>query len=317
VTAGRRTAGSPRRRSAALVLLGALVLAACSGEGSGKDDPASSASGSATGPNEVRGLAVGERTVTLTAAGDIARRPEDGKGTAALIGQVEPDAVLTLGDNAYDDGTLQEYEDNYDPTWGKFKRITRPVPGNHEYGTPGASGYFTYFRDQVKDNPYYAWDLGTWRMYALNCDIDCGNDSEQVEWLRQDLAKYDKPALAYLHDSFFTCSTRHPPARRLDDIWQTLQSDQGQILLGAHNHSYERFARLDADGQPTEDGLRQFVVGTGGGALYQLADECQSREAGDDENNGILELTLEPDSFSWRFLAVDGTVVDEGSDQVR
>lgn len=303
----------------ALALAGALALSACGGGGSGEDDRPSALppSGSPAGPNEVRGLAVGEDTVTVAAAGDIARKAEDGEGTAALIERVEADAVLPLGDLAYDKGTPEEFRENYAPTWGKFRRITRPIPGNHEYGTPGAAGYFAYFREQIGDRSFYAWDLGRWRMYALNCDVDCGNGSEQVRWLEQDLAAHDKPALAYIHTPYYTCSTRHPPTKRVDDIWRALQQDSGQLVLSGDNHAYERFARQDVEGRPAEDGLRQFVVGTGGVKPYPLLETCENREAGYDWGNGILELTLEPDSFSWRFLAVDGTVIDEGADQVR
>ncbi|MGH8892233.1 MAG: metallophosphoesterase family protein, partial [Actinomycetes bacterium] len=261
----------------------------------------------------VAGEKVGSRALTLVAAGDIARRPSDGRGTARLIASIDPDAVLALGDNAYENGSLSDYRRNYDPTWGRFKKITRPVPGNHEYRTRGAAGYLAYFDRQVDGRSYYAWDAGHWRMYALSCGIDCGAGSRQLAWLRQDLAaNADRPALAYVHEPLYTCSTRHPPTRRLSAVWSVLQRADGRIMLAGHNHAYERFAKQDATGRRSADGLRQFVVGTGGVALYPVRSSCRNRLAAQDDTSGVLVLRLGPERFSWRFVAVSGQVLDRG-----
>lgn len=255
---------------------------------------------------------------TIVAAGDIANSPLDGQGTAELIAGIGPDAVLTLGDNAYEDGSISNYTDNYDPTWGAFKSITKPVPGNHEYRTDGAAGYFEYFRDQVAGQPYYAWDAGSWRMYALNCEIDCSGGSEQVRWLTEDLAAHPgRPVLAYMHEPLFSCSTGHQPSsQQIMRIWDALRQSHGQILLSGHNHDYERFSLLTADGEPSDDGLRQFVVGTGGNRLYRVEEPCPGREAADDQFRGVLKLELGPDSYSWEFVIVGGEVVDSGTQGV-
>ena len=262
---------------------------------------------------DVAGIAVGRDTVSIAAAGDIARSPEQAEGTARLIEGMRPDAVLALGDLAYQNGSPADFRDNYEPTWGSFRDITRPVPGNHEYKTPEAAGYFDYFQSQIGERPYYAWDAGRWRMYALNCDVDCGRDSPQLAWLREDLAQHPGvPALAYVHEPLYTCSTRHPPTKRLDDIWNTLQEADGQIMLSAHNHAYERFGLLDAKGVPSPEGLRSFVVGTGGVSLYPLVTPCPNREAQIDGTFGVLRLELRAESFGWQFVAVDGRVLDAG-----
>ena len=304
---------SPVLRVVGFVLLVLCVSSACGGSG----DSASDADGTPSAGPTVQGVEVGAPTVTVVAAGDIARRPDDAVGTAALIKSIEPDAVLALGDTAYDRGSREEYREKYDPTWGAFKKITRPIPGSHEYKTSGAQGYFDYFRNQIHDRPYYAWDAGSWRMYALNCDIDCGRGSEQIEWLLKDLSSHDKPSLAYVHEPLYTCSTRHPPARRLDDLWVALQESRGQLVLSGNIHAYERFAPLDAKGDTADDGLRQFVVGTGGAALYPLVSPCEHREAESDTTEGVLKLELDAQSYSWEFIAVDGSVLDSGSQAVR
>ena len=304
---------APSRSTLALAVLVALALSGC-GASATPDRPTDDLPAPST---VVDGLEVGIDNVSVVAAGDIARTPEDGKGTADLIRKLKPDAVLTLGDNAYDSGTLAEYQENYGPTWGAFKAITRPSTGNHDYKTPKAAGYFAYFREQVRGQPYYAWNVGKWRMYSLSCEVDCGPGSEQVDWLAKDLAaNADRPALAYMHEPLYTCSTRHPPVRRLAGIWKVLQDANGQILLSSHNHSYERFAPQDAEGQAATDGVRQFVVGTGGASQYTLASPCANREAQDDKTSGVLELELRDDSYSWKFIGVGGEVLDSGDASV-
>ena len=251
--------------------------------------------------------------VTVVAAGDIARNPDSGRRTARLIRSIGPDAVLPLGDNAYPDGSLSDYRANYDPTWGRFKAITRPIPGNHEYGTARAAGYFGYFADQVKGRPYYAWTAGRWRLYALNCEVDCGAGSAQLAWLSRDLRRHPgHPSLAYVHQPRFTCSTHHPPFHGLNAIWAALQGARGRVLLAGHNHAYERFAKQSAGGRLHSDGLRQFVVGTGGASAYPLSSSCPHRQAAYDDGPGVLVLRLAAEHFTWRFVAVGGRVIDRG-----
>lgn len=292
-------------RRAAVAVIGALLaVAGCTGERRTTEPPpvADDAVPNIAGP-----------TVTVVAAGDIARNPDDGRRTARLIRSIGPDALLPLGDNAYDEGALPEYRRNYDPTWGSFKAITRPIPGNHEYGTSRAAGYFAYFADQVRGRPYYAWTAGRWRLYALNCEIACGAGSAQLTWLGRDLRRHaGRPSLAYVHRPRFTCSTHHPPFPGLTAIWATLQAAHGRVMLAGHNHAYERFAKQSAGGRLHSDGLRQFVVGTGGASAYPVSPSCSHRQAAYDDGPGVLVLRLAADHFTWTFVAAGGRVIDRG-----
>lgn len=251
--------------------------------------------------------------VTLVAVGDIAKVAADGRETARLVASLDPDALLVLGDAAYDTGSASDYARAYDPWWGRFLPITRPAPGNHDYETAGAAGYFGYFADVVAGRRYYAWNAGSWRLYSLDCEIACGARSRQLAWLRADLTAHPTtPAVAYVHEPLFTCSTVHPPETRLRAAWRVLQRYGGQLLLSGHNHAYERFARQDAAGRRDTDGLRQLVVGTGGADSYPLRDRCRHRRAGVDGHDGVLVLRLRPAGYSWRFVATDGRVLDGG-----
>ena len=300
---------------AGLVMLAlAMVGTACSGDGDGKRRAggAKSSLSRATSQGTVPVEGAKPGVVKVVAAGDIAASPNGGRGTARLIAKAQPDVVLTLGDNAYQAGTIEQYRRNYDPTWGKFKGITRPVPGNHEYRTSGAAGYFRYFRNQVS-RPYYAFNAGSWRLYALNCEIRCGKGSKQLRWLERDLANHrGRPTLAYLHRPRFTCS-KHSPFGGLRPMWAALQSRRGRLVLSAHNHVYERFVKLDANGRRSGDGMRQFVVGTGGKKLYGIGSKCPNRRSAGDKQDGILVLQLRADSYSWVFRTTDGRVRDRGT----
>ncbi len=121
----------------------------------------------------------------IVAAGDIADCTTEGdEATARLVGGIDRATVLTLGDNAYPDGSAQDFEECYEPSWGQFKNRTMPSPGNHEYETAGASGYFDYFGTAAGDpgEGYYSYDLGSWHIVALNSncgveEIRCGPGS--------------------------------------------------------------------------------------------------------------------------------------------
>jgi hypothetical protein len=75
----------------------------------------------------------------VVAAGDIAICYGTGgdEATSRLLSDIEG-TVLTLGDNAYQDGNPEEFTDCYGPSWGRYKDRTKPSPGNHDYHTEGA-----------------------------------------------------------------------------------------------------------------------------------------------------------------------------------
>src|SRR5262245_2996558 len=235
---------------------------------------------------KLRGM-VGKRTnssssrdegMILAAAGDIATCMSDGdEATAQLLDRLDG-IVVTLGDHAYEAGTPIEFAACYDPSWGRHKARTRPTPGNHDYLTPGASGYFEYFGAPAGDprRGYYSYDLGAWRVIALNSNCDeiggCGAGSPQERWLREELAANPRRCtLAYWHHPRFS-SGPHGSDPGYDAFWRALYERGTEIVLVGHDHTYERFAPQRPDG--TRDparGIRQFVVGTGGGSHHGFA----------------------------------------------
>ena len=270
-------------------------------------------------PEQPPGLPSGE---VIVAAGDIADCAKEGdEATARLVSSIE-DTVLTLGDNAYPDGTAQDFEECYDPTWGQFKERTRPSPGNHEYHTEEASGYFDYFGKAARDpdKGYYSYDLGGWHFVALNSncgeELRCGPGSPQGRWLEKDLAASDEEActLAYFHHPLFTSGSYRPGIERVERLWEILYAGGVDVVLNGHDHNYQRFAPQDPQGRADpEDGIREFVVGTGGRSNYQISQPIANTEVYNDDTFGVLELTLHPKSYDWKFVPVAGdTFTDSG-----
>ena len=257
----------------------------------------------------------------IVAAGDIADCSSDGdEATARLVVGIEG-TVLTLGDNAYEDGTAQDFSDCYEPTWGQFEERTRPVPGNHEYEIEGASGYFDYFGEAAGQpgKGYYSYERGQWHIVALNSnceDVGCGASSPQLRWLEADLAKDAKTcALAYFHYPLFSSGEYRPGIREVKPLWEALYAAGVDVVLNGHDHNYQRFAPQDPEGNADpQHGIREFVVGTGGRSHYSILAPIANSEVYDDETYGVLKLTLRPQGYEWRFLPVEGeTFTDSGS----
>ena len=256
-------------------------------------------------PNESTSSAVAPPVIL--AAGDIADCASAGdEATAELL--ADGATILTLGDNAYENGTAQEFAECYEPTWGRHKGRTRPSPGNHEYNTPDAAGYFGYFGG----SGYYSFDLGSWHIISLNSEQDTGVGGAQVRWLKADLAATAADCvLAYWHKPRWTRG-RYTDLQASAAFWDALYDAGADVVLAGHDHNYQRYPKLGKNGFRDANGVRSFVVGTGGRHLYGLAPDAR-RDTATDTSWGVLKLTLGETSFHWEFLAVDGSYTDTGT----
>jgi calcineurin-like phosphoesterase family protein len=246
-------------------------------------------------------------TQVFVGAGDIAMCDANSEATAKILDGIGG-TVFTLGDHAYFSGTADEFRRCYDPTWGRHKGRTRPVPGNHEYESPGAAPYFAYFGANAgaPGFGYYSFDVGNWHAIALNSNIDVGAGSAQAAWLRGDLAESGaRCTIAYWHAPLFS-SGPNGSAPRMRDIWRVLYDSGADVVLTGHDHFYERFAPQDPNGAvDLARGMREFVAGTGGAVLYQpLAVQPNSERRL--SAFGVLKLTLQPDAYQWDFIPVSG-----------
>ncbi|MDH3594601.1 MAG: metallophosphoesterase [Rhodospirillales bacterium] len=265
--------------------------------------------------------------VTLLAAGDIAyckptwadklfylitkgRKFKRGNHkTARLLDRLEG-TIVVLGDLAYREGSAEQFEHCYDPTWGRHKERTYPAPGNHEYrSSSDAAPYFAYWGERAggKKRGYYSFDLGAWHIIALNSNIKAGRKSKQLRWLRADLAETTaRCILAFWHHPMFSSGGNgdHPMMRH---AYRALYEAGASVVLAGHDHIYERFAPRDPEGRRDEPrGIRSFVVGTGGAPLGKQRRTNKTSEVVRTGSWGVLEFTLHQDRYDWEFVTLDG-----------
>jgi len=251
-------------------------------------------------------------TVVLVGAGDIASCGyTTDTATAKLLDSISG-TVFTTGDNVYPNGTYTEYTNCYKPTWGAHKSRTKPSPGNHDYNTSRAAGYFQYFGNVPA---YYAYNLGDWRIYALNSNIDVSATSAQVNWLKDDLAAHPKRCvLAYWHHPRWSSGSRYGSNSRYQSLWKTLYDSGAELVINGHEHNYERFKQMNASGSAVSQGMRAFVVGTGGAGLYGFGSIRSTSEVRNASTHGVLKLTLSSTSYSWKFVPIAGrSFTDSGT----
>jgi acid phosphatase type 7 len=275
----------------------------------------------------------------VIAVGDIACDPSDknlGKSdlcqmeaTYNIAAKKNPEAVLTLGDLQYNDGSLDKFQSVYDKSWGKFKSSTYPTPGNHEYITSQASGYFDYFnginsltgRGGERTQGYYSFNIGSWHLVSLNSNCSavdgCNEGSPQYLWLQKDLERNSrKCTLAFWHHPHFTSGNYaydYSTQDRSVSFWHLLDKSSADVILNGHDHIYERFAKQDSNGSKAMDGIRQFTVGTGGKTLYEIKNRHSNSEVVDNKNYGVLVLKLYLQAYRWEFITGDNKVIDSGS----
>jgi acid phosphatase type 7 len=261
----------------------------------------------------------------VIATGDIARCGASGDlKTAAIIKKNPTATVLPLGDNAYENGAPLDYANCYNPAWGPFLNRTKPVPGNHDYLTPGAAGYFGYFGAAAgtPGKGYYSYNLGSWHLIAINSSCGdaggCGSGSPQEKWLRADLAANKSMCtLAYWHHPYYsspaTGGTGATPG--MATIFEDLYKAGAEIVLSGHVHAYERFApQNDFAGVDSARGVVQFVVGTGGSNFTPLLQPAAANLlVSEDTVFGVLKLTLHPTSYTYQFIPISGKFTDTGT----
>jgi hypothetical protein len=265
----------------------------------------------------------------LAGAGDIADCTDTGvQATANLILGLPSATVQTFGDNAYPNGSASDFANCYDPSWGQFKSRTRPAIGDHEYATPNASGYFNYFANQLApfganasdpNRAYYSYDLGAWHVVVLNAA--CGTSAPacdknaQLSWLDSDLGTHPNTCtLAVLHKNRFSSGTVHGNNAQMQPYWNVLYANGTDVVVGGDEHVYERYAPQDLQGfyDPAQ-GLREFIVGTGGGSLYTFGNINANSEVRYRASYGVFKLTLHPTSYEWQYIPTSGSFADTGS----
>ena len=312
VSSSRVSVGRPVARALVAVLAVSLVLVACGSDNktsakSRRRAPTTSAAptGQTTRPDVT--AAPGSDPV-IAAAGDIAcpSACTSTKTVADMLVAGDYTAVLTLGDNQYEDGRLSEYKRSYDPTWGRVKDKTFPSPGNHDYHDADGADYYSYF------GPCRAAGQGLLQLrhrHVAPVEPEQRGEHRRAARLgRSRPRRQSQPLHARVLAQADLDLGQHPPPRRRAHDAHLGRAGQGaDVVLNGHVHNYERFA--------PRDGIREFIVGTGGrDSHYGFAATAPLSEVRDNSTDGLLRLTLHPAGYDWRFLPVPGgTFSDAGS----
>ena len=249
-----------------------------------------------------------DRACVVASAGDVAGKNDYRTGaarTAKLIAAAQPQKVLALGDLAYPDGTAAEFSDYYDPTWGEFRSITAPAPGNHEYHSDG-KGYFDYF-DVA---PNYAFDVCGWHIVSVDPYASMSEAAAFIE--AEGRSAGDRPLLVFWHEPRFSSGTNGSNPE-LQPLWAAAVAAGAEIVLNGHDHNYERFEPLDANGEPRPDATVEFVSGNGGHNLRDIGDREPYSAAAIAGTPGVLFLTLRIDGYDWSYRDVEGRTGDAGT----
>jgi hypothetical protein len=268
-----------------------------------------------TGPTPVDPLPPRGGTATVAAAGDIGLCGSPGVARTARLVEAIPGQVLLAGDIAYPNGAPQDFIACFDPDWGQFRNRWRPVPGNHDYNTPGAAGYFQYFGEAAGrgGRSFYSFITGDWLVLMIDSNIAVERGSEQFEFVRTESQRYaGLCTMVVAHHPRFS-SGPNGDNRFMRDLWTLLYEQNADVVVSGHDHLYERFGKQDADGRSDVRGLRQFIVGTGGADLYdffRVTPNSQVRV----KSYGVVRFTLNPGNYDWTFLDDSGLVRDSGAD---
>lgn len=261
----------------------------------------------------------------IAAAGDIAEQCTSSTSTcihpktAKVVDFINPANVVTMGDSQYDDAHLSDYTNYYAKTWGKFKAITKPVPGNHDsYDDPKYNGYDKYFGSAIAKplgKRYYSWEKGNWHFIALDSSDYMTHDTlatprdDQLAWLKADLAKNTKGCVAaYFHHPRWS-SGDHGDNPDSEKFWRTLAGAKVDVVLNGHDHHYERFVPMNADGNADPNGTVELLGGMGGAHPYDLK-PAHPTTAKLLSTYGVLKLTMTDNSWTSQLIGLNNNVED-------
>lgn len=243
----------------------------------------------------------------------------------AAVVDANPDATLIMvGDTAYPNGSAEDFENCFGPLYDDDVDRLHAVPGDNDYNTGTAEPFFERLGDAAgaPDEGWLSFETGGWLVVGLNSNCDqiggCGPDSPQYQWLAETLAASPTDCLlAFMHEPRFTSSLNYSGIPRLGAFYQLLFENGADVLLVGHSHHYERFDRLNPDGQPDAAGIANFTIGIGGAPFTGFGEPLPGSAIRSSDTRGVLELVLSPDGYTWKVVPTEdstGTLVDAGAD---
>jgi hypothetical protein len=271
-------------------------------------------------------IAVGDIAVCGTSFDEQTSQIVDSVTRADSVAKVE-DAVITLGDNVYPNGGKPNWDRCWTTSWGdtskRIMRNLRPAIGNHDLDNGFGEAYYEIFGKKAgeKGKGYYAFDLGEWKMIALNSEIVTNPAfppearAGQEAWLKKELeGNTKKCTVVYFHRPRFS-SGGHSGDLRMTGIWNLLYEKNVDLVLNGHEHHYERFAPQTPAGlRDTTRGITEIIVGTGGADLTGIRNPVQPNSLVRIQGHyGVLKLTLGAGEYQHAFLDVSGRIWDRAA----
>lgn len=257
---------------------------------------------------------------TVFAVGDIVQcealdaAERTGRLMERLLDDTPNSVGITLGDNSNDDGSESSYDCFDRSTWGKLRGRLEPTPGNHDYDVDKElPHYFLYFpKAGAPRLGYRAWDLGTWRIYALNSELPPELREAQLDWLENDLRAHYKTKclLAYFHRPPLSSGAFGSPRGRL--IFRRLYRFGVDLVVTGHEHFFAALPPLTPAGVVNRShGVPVLIAGTGGAVFFDRPSRLRYADQGETviaRQLGILRMVLKPGTYEWTFIPVDPAV---------
>ncbi|MES2800741.1 MAG: metallophosphoesterase family protein [Bacteroidota bacterium] len=226
------------------------------------------------------------------------------------------DGVLLLGDNAYEKGTDQNYQDNffkYDEIFANT--VIWPTPGNHEYNNhipfSKKPAYYDIFNCPKNaeaggvasgSEKYYSYDIGNIHFVSLDSyDEKSKLNSKMANWLISDLKTNTLEwTVVYFHHPPYSKGTHNSDnpngidrelskmRKRIVPILETYNVD---LVLNGHSHSYERSYLLKGHyGKSKTLNEEHFVDHTSGS--YPKSCPYQKNASDTSKSNGTVYCVM-------------------------
>ncbi len=266
----------------------------------------------------------------LAAVGDGAGGETPAANVTGLIAGWKPNMFLYLGD-VYEEGSKAEFYNWYAPSpyFGTLKSITNPTVGNHEYlmaPNPQVAwnpeGYVDYWGQPPTGTQWwYSFDVGGWHIVSLNTNcLDAGGckiGSPQYNWLQSDLQAHANPCtLAFYHEPMFNIGEEG--SAPITDTWALLANNHVPVVLNGHDHNYQRWVPLDANGNPSATGTTEFIAAAGGHSVQPFIMTDPRLAVGYDTltnpvTYGALKLNLYTWKVDFTYTNTAGATLDSGT----
>jgi hypothetical protein len=199
-----------------------------------------------------------------------------------------------------------------------------------------AKPFFHYFRNNefasqqqqgIALLPFPDAKAGPWLLVGLNPYARISQSRLRTELER---TRNEFPCVLAFSHRFYYSSGRHGHGQNhkitlsaplvasegMRTVFETLYSTRASLLVAGHDHHYEQLGRANANGKGADlgksaidaDGVRSFIVGTGGNPLHgnDYIDKWAFQEADDLKSYGFLKIILKANSYDWNFVSTSG-----------